>query len=36
LIVPDEEQESTAAFVVVLGPDGEVLQQQLTTVGGDA
>ena len=33
LAVADDEQMGAAAVVVVLGPDGEVLQKQVTTVG---
>jgi hypothetical protein len=33
LAVADDEQMGAAAVVVVLGPDGEVLQKQATTVG---
>ena len=33
LAVADDEQMGSAAFVVVLGADGEVLQKQATTVG---
>jgi hypothetical protein len=33
LAVSDDEQMGAAAVVVVLGPDGEVLQKQATTVG---
>jgi len=33
LAVADDEQMGAAAVVVVLGPDGEVLQKQSTTVG---
>jgi hypothetical protein len=33
LAVADDEQMGAAAVVVVLGPDGDVLQKQATTVG---
>jgi hypothetical protein len=33
LAVADDEQMGAVAVVVVLGPDGEVLQKQATTVG---
>ena len=33
LAVADDEQMGSAAFVVVLGADGEVLQKQATTIG---
>ena len=33
LAVTDDEQMGAAAVVVVLGPDGDVLQKQSTTVG---
>lgn len=32
--VADDEHLGSAAVVVVLGPDGEVVQKQATTVGG--
>ena len=35
LAVADDEHMGTAAVVVVLGPDGEVVQKQATTVGGN-
>jgi len=34
LIVPDEDKEGAAVHVVVLAPDGSVLIQETTTVGG--
>ena len=34
LAVADDDHVGVAAVVVVLGPDGEVLQKQVTTVGG--
>jgi hypothetical protein len=33
--VPDDDNEGVAAVVVVLGPDGQVIQKQPTTVGGN-
>lgn len=35
LAVPDDDQMGSAAVVVVLAPDGEVIQKQATTVGGN-
>ena len=35
LAVADDEQMGSAAVVVVLAPDGEVIQKQATTVGGN-
>jgi hypothetical protein len=35
LAVADDEQMAAAAVVVVLSADGEVLQKQATTVGGN-
>lgn len=34
LMVPNDEDMGSAAVVVVLGPNGEVIQKQATTVGG--
>jgi len=36
LVVPDDSNEGHAAVVVVLSPDGGVVAQRLTTVGGEA
>ena len=33
--VPDDDTMGVAAIVVVLGPDGQVIQKQPTTVGGN-
>ena len=33
--VPDDDNMGVAAVVVVLGPDGQVIQKQPTTVGGN-
>ncbi len=34
--VPDDSKEGTAAFAVLLAPDGSVLDKRPTTIGGDA
>lgn len=34
-LVPDDSKEGTAAFAVLLAPDGSVLDKRPTTVGGD-
>jgi hypothetical protein len=35
IVVPDDAQEGHAAMLVVLGADGSLLAQRLTTVGGE-
>jgi hypothetical protein len=35
MLVPDESKQGTAAFVVLLAPDGTVLDKKSTTIGGD-
>jgi hypothetical protein len=35
-LVPDDGKEGTAAFAVLLAPDGSVLDKRPTTIGGDA
>ncbi len=36
VLVPDDRREGTAAFAVLLAPDGRVLDKRSTTIGGDA
>jgi hypothetical protein len=36
VLVPDDGKEGTAAFAVLLAPDGSVLDKRPTTIGGDA
>ena len=36
VLVPDDSKEGTAAFAVLLAPDGSVLDKRPTTIGGDA
>ena len=35
VLVPDDDKEGTAAFAVLLAPDGTVLDKRPTTIGGD-
>ena len=35
VVVPDDDKEGTAAFAVLLTPDGTVLDKRSTTIGGD-
>lgn len=36
VLVPDDSKEGTAAFAVLLAPDGSVIDKRPTTIGGDA
>ena len=36
VLVPDDGKAGTAAFAVLLAPDGSVLDHLATTIGGDA
>ncbi|MBK8265330.1 MAG: BREX-1 system phosphatase PglZ type B [Nannocystis sp.] len=36
VLVPDDSKDGTAAFAVLLAPDGSVLDKRSTTIGGDA